>query len=259
MYAKSFTRFFRGYSRFIPAGYAEYMRERIAQVSRSTLRKELSALRMFVAWLAVERQTVLPPVPGLPKRGHPGARGKNARRRKPTILTPAEVQRLLKVMPVRGPRSGAWVRPFFELMWETGLRPYSTIAKLEVPLHWRAGSKEMFIAREIDKCRYERTIPLTAGAVRALKQVGVAEGRMFPHVDKDAMRESLAAACRRAGITRPVSVYDFRHSRITDLANRPGVALPGVSFLVGHKHVSTTALYVHADQAAAKSALRAAG
>lgn len=255
VYVRTFLANFSGYSRFTPAGYAEFMRNRIAQVSRSTLRKELSALRGFCAWMLAERHMALPPVPGLPKRGHPGARGKHARKRQATILTPREVAAILAAMPVKGPRSGAWVRPFFTLMWETGLRPYSTLAKLESPLHWRPGSRELFVAREIDKARYERTIPLTASAVRALKQVATA-GRLFPDIDKDAMRESLRSAVARAGIKKPVSVYDFRHSRISHLANS-GAPLAGVAFLVGHKHVSTTSLYVTASREAATAALRA--
>jgi integrase len=259
-YVRGFLAFFSGYARFTPSGYAEYMRERIGKVSRSTLRKELSSLRMFVAWAAVERGIMMPTVPGLPKRGHPGTRSKHARRREATILTPKEVERVLAAMSIRGPRSGAWLRPFFELMWETGLRPYSTIAKLEVPLHWRRGARgQLFISREIDKARYERTVPLTRRAQKVMESVASGEsGLLFPHVDKDAMREALSAAARRAGLDKPISVYDFRHSRISHLANS-GAPLAGVAFLVGHKHVSTTSLYVRASREAATAALRAAG
>lgn len=255
-YAKGFLEFFTGFDRLTPPGYAEYMRRRIGQVSRSTLRKELSALRMFVAWAGAERGIRLPPVPGLPKRGHAGTRARNARRREATILRPDEVRRLLEALPERGPRSGAWVRPFFVLMWETGLRPYSTIARLEAPLHYRPLSATLFIAREIDKAHYERTLPLTEAARRALDLVAPPEGGLlFPHVDRDAMRESLAAAARRAGLNdRPLSVYDFRHSRISYLANS-GAPLAGVAFLAGHLHISTTARYVTASQQAAEVAL----
>ena len=48
-YAPGFIDFFRGFDRLTGAGYADYMRQRIGKVSRSTLRKELSALRMFTS------------------------------------------------------------------------------------------------------------------------------------------------------------------------------------------------------------------
>jgi hypothetical protein len=52
--------------------------------------------------------------------------------------------------------------------------------------------------------------------------------------NKDACRAALASAVRRAGVEGVVSVYDFRHSRISQLANS-GASLAGVAFLVGHK------------------------
>jgi len=257
-YVRGFLRFFEGFDRMTEPGFTAYMRERTTAVSRSTLRKEMSALRMFAAWAKAERGIALPAVPSVPKRGHPGVRGKHARRRQATVISPEDVSRLLAAMPVKGPRSGAWVRPFFALMWETALRPYSTIAKLQAPLHYQHGAKTLFVSREIDKARYERTIPLTAAAREALDLVAPQGhvGALFPHVDKDAMRESLAAAVRVAGVGGVISVYDWRHSRISQLANS-GAPLAGVAFLVGHKHVSTTSIYVHASAAAGAMALAA--
>jgi site-specific recombinase XerD len=55
-----------------------------------------------------------------------------------------------------------------------------------------------------------------------------------------------------------VSVYDFKHSRISIDANS-GAPLAGVAHLVGHKHISTTALYVQTGEAAAQAALAARG
>jgi integrase len=53
---------------------------------------------------------------------------------------------------------------------------------------------------------------------------------------------------------RKISVYDFKHSRISLGANS-GAPLAGIAHLVGHKHVSTTALYVTTGEAAAAEAL----
>lgn len=50
--------------------------------------------------------------------------------------------------------------------------------------------------------------------------------------------------------------YDFRHARLTYLASNTQ-NLTGAAFLAGHRHVSTTALYVHPNEAAAREVLDA--
>lgn len=251
-----FVPFFRSFDRFTPLSYGEYMRQRIQKVTRASLRKELSALRQFRAWCEEQGVTGLAPIPSLPKAGHPGKRAKNARRRMATILSPAEIARILLAMPERSRRTGAFVRPFFDVLWETGLRPYSTVLKLEAPLHYKRGGSTLFISREIDKARYEREIPITAEAQAALERVcpKSGTGKLFEVDTPENMEDSLAAAVAAAGIDKPISIYDFRHSRISYLANS-GAPLAGVARLVGHKHVSTTALYVQANNAAAQAAL----
>ncbi|HZU83889.1 MAG TPA: tyrosine-type recombinase/integrase [Polyangiaceae bacterium] len=255
-YARGFVDYFRSIDRMTEAGFAAYMRERIGKVTRVTLRKELSALRQFRDWLAAERGVRLPSVPSVPKSGHAGTRAKNARRRKATVLTPREVARILAKLPVRGPRNGVAIRAFVTVCWETALRPYATVARLETTLHYRKGSHTLFVAREVDKIGNERHVPLSAAARAALDSVCPESGPLFPGVDKDAMREALTTAVRAAGIDKPVSIYDLRHSRLSMLANAGG-PLPGVSLLAGHKHLSTTSIYVQASADAARAALGA--
>ena len=50
-----------------------------------------------------------------------------------------------------------------------------------------------------------------------------------------------------------ISPYDLRHSRLTLWANTPGVALPAVSYLAGHKSIATTARYVQGQRDAARA------
>lgn len=76
-YARAnFIPFFGDLAHVTPASVGDYVRERMRNVSRSTVRKELSALRQFVAW-CVERGVLREPIeiPSIPKNGHPGARG----------------------------------------------------------------------------------------------------------------------------------------------------------------------------------------
>ena len=67
----------------------------------------------------------------------------------------------------------------------------------------------------------------------------------------------LSLAAKRAGLAHlGLTPYDFRHSRTTIGANS-GAPLTGIAYIVGHKHVSTTALYIHSGEEAARAALAA--
>ena len=180
-------------------------------------------------------------------------RAKNARKRKATIIAPSEAAKLLAAMPLRSRNTKAWVRPLFTVLWETGLRPI-TVLKLEAPLHYTKGAARLFISREIDKEQFERHVPLSKAARAALDVVCPASGRLFAASDH-ALRTWLAAAVARVGLTgRKIGVYDFKHSRISIDANS-GAPLAGIAHLVGHKHVSTTALYVTSGEDAASAVL----
>jgi integrase len=247
--------FFVGFDRFTLAAYADYGRERLQHASRPTVRKELCALRRFVEWCRMH-DIELPAVPGLPKHGHPGTRAKNARKRKATIIAPADAKRILMAMPERSKRTKCFVRPLFVVLWETGLRP-TTVLRLEAPLHYTKGAKRLFITREIDKEGFERHVPLSPEARAALDRVCPANGagRLF-NAPKASLKVYLRLALKKAGLSdRKISVYDFKHTRISIGANS-GAPLAGIAHLVGHKHVSTTALYVQTGEAAAEEALR---
>jgi integrase len=244
--------FFGSFDAFTPLSYADYVRMRITKTTRVTVRKELSALRQFVDWCGQHGAT-LPTVPHLPKQGHPGVRAKNARKRKATIITDAEAKQICAAMPERSRRTRQWVRSIFVVLWETGLRP-TTVLRLEAPLHYSKGSRRLFISREIDKEQYERHVPLSREARKALDKVCPKAGRLFS-AQEGSLRGMLEAAVKACGLEhRKISVYDFKHSRISIDANS-GAPLAGVAHLVGHKYISTTALYVQTGEVAAQAAI----
>jgi integrase len=246
MYARAhWIPFFGDLSRLTKESIGDYSRERLTKATRSTVRKELSGLRMFIEWagLGVE-------VPSLPKHGHPGKRHKNARKEQATILEPEDVEKLLAALPERGKKHGHPVRAFFRVLWETGLRPV-TLERLEVGKHYTRGASELVLGDASDKAHHRRTIPITTQARRALDRILPDVGLIFPRFSHPHILRSAMAA---AGLAN-VSTYDIKHSRISELANTPGVPLAGVQFLVGHKYVSTTARYVRASRAAADAVL----
>ena len=247
-----FLPFFGSFENFTDASYSDFVRDRIARTTRVTVRKELSALRLFVAWCN-QRGIALPPVPSVPKHGHAGKRAKNARKRVATIMTPGEVRQLLAAMPERSSRTGAWVRPLFAVLYETGLRP-STVLRLTVPEHYAKGKERLFISREIDKEGFERHVPLSPAGRKALDQcverLGERGGRLFD-AKESSLRFSLEAAVRKCKLQdRNISVYDFKHTRLSIDANS-GAPLAGVAHLAGHKSIATTAKYIQTGEAAA--------
>lgn len=239
-------------ARITSASASDYMRARLRSVSRSTVKKELSSLRRFVAWASEQRFMDAVTIPHVPKAslGTPHPQGK----RSTVLLTAAEVAALLAELPERTTK-GLPARAFHTVMWETGLRK-ATLERLETPAHYRRGGSELVIADEIDKSRFGRVLDLSEPIRAALDSVCPDRpGVLFGVHD---YRGPLRAAAARAGIephrVAALSNHDFRHSRITDFTERTK-DLASIAYVAGHKHVTTTALYAHARREAAKDLL----
>ena len=235
----------------------DWARERLGQVEKVTVQKELSALRQMLLWADEQGHLAyLPDPPALPKR----AAGTRASKR-PEGTTPVsleEVDRILAQLPEwsseRHDRFS--VAAYFEFFAETGLRP-STLMALETPKHWKRGDLRIVLTPDIDKTDFGRELPITPRAMAALHaSLPLGEGLIFGPNDRRSTW--LRAAARAAGLpdarARKLVPYDLRHSRITHLV-AAGANLPGVQHLVGHKRLSTTERYVHANKDHAAEAL----
>ena len=238
---------------------ADYARARLAHVTRSTVQKELSALRGLLLW-ADEAALLaeLPSPPRLPKRAA-GTRAAGGRAPEATPLSPAEVAAILEQLPEWSSRRADRypVRAYFEVAAETGLRP-ATLQGLRYPDHWRRGATTLTIPAELDKSRWGREVPLSARALAALHAVAPEGGGLIFGVHP--YHEGwLRPAATRAGLpldrARRVVPYDLRHARITGLL-AAGASLPGVQHLVGHQLATTTDRYTHPGPEHARAALR---
>ena len=98
-------------------------------------------------------------------------------------------------------------------------------------------------------------MPLTPRASRALDQVCPREGLIFRRFE---YRRILVQAARKVLGTeheaRHLSAHDFRHAALTHMAS-VGSDLTAIGHIAGHKNATTTALYVHNSEAAARRAV----
>lgn len=173
-------------------------------------------------------------------------------------LTPAEAHAIIAAAPVYGRRKRP-IRAYFQALWETGLRP-ETIVSIEAPNDYRRGADTLRIRNEADKARYGRDVPLTAGAREALDSVCPEAGFLFeraPDGCAPKVSHELRKAARLAGLTpgraSRISPYDLRHGRATELVHKTD--LLSTSYLIGHKHASTTDRYIHGRKEMAVLAL----
>jgi len=236
---------------------AEYGRARLRVVKRTTLQKERSTLRGFLAWC--EEQALVDQAPEFPKlpRKATGTAFASRRRGVATELAPEDCERLIAALPQwsrpRPSQPSFPVRARFIVAYETALRP-ATLDALEAPLHYSRGSDTLVITDEIDKARFGRVLPLTAAARAALDSVA-RSGLIFGEHD---YRWQLKKAAKAIGLPaqklRTFCAYDLRHARLTELAE--GGNLTGVAYLAGHKRVTTTSLYVKPGLRSAERALR---
>ena len=224
----------------------QYRDERLGVVLATTVRKELSALRVFLRWAEVDV-----PVPSVGKRTL-GQRYAVARRGTAPQLSPEDVAAILDALPERSTSRKVPTFPIrarFVVAYETSLRP-STLDRLRVPTHYRKGAASLLLTPDVDKGRHGREVPLSRRAREALDAVCPAEGLIFGAHD---YREHLDAAARTVLPPETAERFcaaHFRSARITHLLEQTG-NLPGVQHLAGHKLAATTSLY-------AKPSLRAA-
>jgi integrase len=257
IHVKTLVRFFPTLDRITSASIEDFAQRRLGEVLRDTMLKERSTLRNILRWL-VRQGTLetMPEWPDVPRRatGTPAT----TRKTQPVEITPEQASAAIDLLPERSPgrRGGKGsfiVRAWARVAWETGLRPI-TIARLEVPTHYTKGARMLTITDEIDKARFGRMLPLTPAAREALDSVVPVSGPIFGH---HRYLELVKKAGKAIGLSKDFSPYDFRHGRGTELVEKSG-NLVGTAFLMGHKKVTTTEIYVRPNLAAGQRALAAA-
>jgi len=247
---------------------ARFMADRLGKVTRSTVKKELWALRAFFVWSVDVAKTIdaVPPFPKLPRRALGVRSGKH--REKPVELTRENVEALLSALdeltvplpegapaPPGRPRTEERRKAFYRyaVMAETGLRP-ETLDLLSVPEHFTKGAATLNITADIDKNRWARELPLSERAREILDGVAPKRGPIF---GRKRWIEVFKEAVAKAKLPPETAPYDLRHAMGTHGVEASGGNLTGVAYLLGHKQVTTTNRYVHSNQRSAETVLAA--
>jgi integrase/recombinase XerD len=221
-------------------------------ISPRSQARALSAIRSLHRLLAAER--VAPSDPSdevdAPRPGRP----------LPHLLSLAEVEGLLAAPDPRTP-SGARDRAMLELLYAAGLRVTELVSLgvNQVDLEAR-----VLLAR--GKGSKERLVPVGAPAVEALRRylagprAHLLKGRksrdLFVtsrggRMTRQGFWKLLGRYARAAGIRRPVSPHQLRHSFATHLL-AGGADLRAVQAMLGHADVTTTQIYTHVDRSQAR-------
>lgn len=226
-----------------------YWRDRLASVKRKSVLKELAALRTMLGWAKTAGHVTAVPEITTPDRRATGTPSTKPHKGKAMTLPEAEIVAIIDKLPELGRKSrrdGATyrIRDRFIVQWETSLRP-GTVDELRAE-DYDATRGVLAIRDEADKARFGRELPLTAEARAALdRSLPPAGGLIFGRHD---YRVQLRAAALASGLPKDkadrLTPYDFRHSRLTHLGEHSDNLL-GMQFLAGHKHASTTAIYMH--------------
>jgi site-specific recombinase XerD len=219
-------------------------------LSVATQGRRYSTLCAFYHWAMRQELVTINPMDRLDPIVQP--------KREPRPLTPSEVTKIMKAIPVANLRD----RTIFILLYETGVRVGEILA-----LQW----SDVTLNQDDEKIRIfakgqrERTVMLTAAPEsirllrRHLKQSHITSGSIFrgdPRygggplpLDYTVVQKAWQKYCRAAGVQ--ATIHQLRHSRATELI-QAGVPITTVRKQMGHRNLQTTLRYIEVDQTTVK-------
>jgi integrase/recombinase XerD len=161
----------------------------------------------------------------------------------PVVLSRKEMQRLFATV------TNLKQKALFMVAYDAGLR-LSEIINLRIE---DLDSERMAIRIRQGKGKKDRYARLTAGLLDMLRKYWKAyrpKTLLFPGATPDkpydlaTPGQLLKKACRKAGITKRVSMHTLRHTFATHLLEA-GTNLRVIQQLLGHERIQTTCLYTH--------------
>jgi len=224
---------------------SEFSRRLQSGLRVSTIRRQISALRRFCAWLRRFGKLDNDPLSTLEPPRKP--------MRLPGVLCEADVE-LLLAAPASDTPIGLRDRAILEVLYASGLR-VSELVSLELS----AVSFRQGLVRVTGKGGKDRLAPLGEDALKWLQSWCEGPRKVWLGNRTD---DTVFISCRgrslsrqavwyrirnyavRAGIEADVSPHKLRHSFATHLLDH-GADLRVVQLLLGHSDLSTTQIYTH--------------
>ncbi|GMA60677.1 site-specific tyrosine recombinase XerD [Alicyclobacillus fastidiosus] len=226
--------------------------------ANSTISRNLASIRSFFHFLIredfiLQDPTVHVDTPKIEKR-------------LPRVLTPEEVESLLRAPDQKSP-SGLRDYAMLELLYATGIRVSELVSLQATDVHLSSG-----FLRCMGKGGKERIIPIGEYAVHALSSY---LERARPHFVRKTKHEALflnhhgmqmsrqgfwkilKKYAQEAGILKDITPHTLRHSFATHLLER-GADLRAVQEMLGHADISTTQIYTHVTKGRLKEIYAAA-
>jgi integrase/recombinase XerD len=217
-------------------------------LAAATIRRQISSIRTYFRFLASEGHLVEDPSVRLetPKGW----------RTLPTVLTAAEVERLLEAPNPDEPLA-LRDRALLEFAYATGVRVSELVRLAQQDVLFREG-----VARVLGKGGKERLVPvgrralgavaLYAREIRPRLDRGKGEGVLFLNARGTPLSRVgawgiIKSLSRRAGIAKRVTPHTLRHTFATHLLEG-GADLRAVQEMLGHADLATTQLYTHVDR-----------
>ena len=170
-------------------------------------------------------------------------------RKLPRVLSEPEMKRLLEE-PESDSVMGLRDRALLALFYATGVRVAEAVGLCE-----RDVDLEQATVTVAGKGGHERSLPLHAAAIEALRSYRQARGSAAPlspfflsrlrrRFTRGGVYERVRTLARRARLPLRVSPHRLRHTFATHLM-RAGVGLVTLRDLLGHRQITSTELYLH--------------
>ncbi|WAH39056.1 site-specific tyrosine recombinase XerD [Alicyclobacillus dauci] len=213
--------------------------------ANSTISRNLASIRSFFHFLVREEVILRDPTLHVetPK----------IEKRLPRVLTPEEVERLLRA-PDKSSSSGLRDYAMLELLYATGIRVSELVSLNCGDVHLSGG-----FLRCMGKGGKERIIPIGEYALQAMHSYlelarpvfvsSKASDAIFlnhhgTQMSRQGFWKIMKKYAREAGIVKDITPHTLRHSFATHLLER-GADLRAVQEMLGHADISTTQIYTH--------------
>ncbi|MEM7054806.1 MAG: site-specific tyrosine recombinase XerD [Pseudomonadota bacterium] len=219
----------------------------------STMRRQISALRRFCAWLRREGLLNQDPLISLapPRQSM----------RLPNVLSEQEITALLEAPDIEKPL-GLRDRSMLEVLYASGMR-VSELARMEMAnINFRQG-----LVRVTGKGGKDRLVPLGDAAIEWLKRwcegprrdwskasqpVEAFISQRGQGITRQAIWHRINAYAKKMALEQRLSPHKLRHSFATHMLDH-GADLRVVQLLLGHADLSTTQIYTHVASARLKN------